>query len=111
MYILRQICHDWPDEATIRILKSVRVAMGNTKCMLALVEVGHPMAQLPALLCVESSSLLMLCKRAAPPRPLAVHQARPVGQEAMPLVCLPGSPWGSSASEHHGRAVLTCVTC
>ena len=47
MFILRQICHDWPDDATIRILKSVRVAMGNTKCMLALVEVRCFMAPAP----------------------------------------------------------------
>ena len=41
VFILRQICHDWADEPTIKILKSVRAAMGNTKCMLALVEVRH----------------------------------------------------------------------
>lgn len=61
MFILRQICHDWPDDATIRILKSVRVAMGNTKCMLALVEV-RCYGTCSSFLCVHSSSppVLML---------------------------------------------------
>ena len=40
-WILRQICHDWPDQQVLQILKSVRAAMGAAKppCTLCLVEV------------------------------------------------------------------------
>ncbi|CAK0759627.1 hypothetical protein CVIRNUC_002712 [Coccomyxa viridis] len=39
-WILRQICHDWPDQQVLQILKSVRAAMGAAKppCTLCLVE-------------------------------------------------------------------------
>lgn len=41
VYVLRQICHDWTDDDTLAILRSVRSAMGSHQCTLALVEVGH----------------------------------------------------------------------
>ncbi|CAL5225407.1 g8219 [Coccomyxa viridis] len=39
-WILRQICHDWPDEETVRILSSIRAAMEPhpQECTLCLVE-------------------------------------------------------------------------
>ena len=30
-WILRQVCHDWPDSATVDILRSVRAAMNASK--------------------------------------------------------------------------------
>ncbi len=44
-WILRQICHDWPDEETVQILSSVRAAMEPHRehCTLCLVEVRHPL--------------------------------------------------------------------
>lgn len=41
-WILRQICHDWPDEETVRILSSIRAAMEPSlgQSTLCLVEVG-----------------------------------------------------------------------
>ena len=43
-WILRQICHDWPDEETVQILSSVRAAMEPCpeQCTLCLVEVCLP---------------------------------------------------------------------
>ena len=40
-WILRQICHDWPDAETVRILRSIREAMEphQEHCTLCLVEV------------------------------------------------------------------------
>ena len=45
-WILRQICHDWPDEETVQILSSVRAAMepSSERCTLCLVEVCCPIA-------------------------------------------------------------------
>ena len=42
-WILRQICHDWPDDETVRILSSVRAAMQPSPghSTLCLVEVWH----------------------------------------------------------------------
>ena len=44
-WILRQVCHDWPDSATVDILRSVRAAMDASKHpgTLCLVEVSASM--------------------------------------------------------------------
>lgn len=36
---MRQIAHDWNDQNTVRILTSVRLAMGDVDATLVLVEV------------------------------------------------------------------------
>ena len=111
MFILRQICHDWPDDATIKILKSVRVAMGNTKCMLALVEVMPCMPLLPpAVTCAQSVTSIVMCQRVGGPSPCQARQPFALPSQASALLwqmnatlLIQSVPW------HTGRAV--CSTC
>jgi hypothetical protein len=47
VYTMRQIAHDWNDQDTVRILTSVRSAMGSINATLVLVEVlSRPFARL-----------------------------------------------------------------
>ena len=40
-YVLRQILHDWPDDAALVILRAIRAAIGDSHATLAIVEVPH----------------------------------------------------------------------
>ena len=52
VWILRQVCHDWPDQQALQILKNVRIAMSAAKppYTLCLVEV-------PLTISIEISGL------------------------------------------------------
>ena len=55
VYIMRQICHDWPDNATVEILTNLRTAMGDAPCTLALVEVSAHQCHGSHLFCTQAS--------------------------------------------------------